>query len=157
MNRLLRLSFAALVAGAAVLVVVDSASAQGCCKAGICKIPQIPSSATNNAMLDSMLNARDSAVAARPVSQNPASASAAATTEISLVNPANSQAKIEYILDGKAYALEPGMTLTMKAAAARKIEFSRDGNGTKAAYKVSRGVYEFAATAKGWELYRTQP
>lgn len=157
MNRLVRLSFAALILGAAMFVSADSASAQGCCKAGICKIPQIPSSSTGNAMLDSMLDARGDAVAARPVSRNPAPAAAGATTEISLVNPANSQTKIEYILDGKAYALDPGMTLTMRAAAARKIEFSRDGAGAKAAYKVSRGVYEFAMTDKGWELYRTQP
>jgi hypothetical protein len=149
------MSFAVLVAGVAMFIAADSASAQGCCKAGICKIPQIPST-TNNAMLDSMLNARDDAVAARAVSRNPAPVAAGAITEISLVNPVNSQTKIEYILDGKAYALEPGMSLTMKAAAARKIEFSRDGNGTKAAYKVSRGVYEFAMTDKGLELYRTQ-
>ena len=156
MNRVVYRLVAAVATLVVLLSVADSASAQGCCKAGICRIPQIPASSTNNAMLDSMLDNRD-AVAARQVSQNPTPAATAgsAITEVSLVNPVNSQAKIEYILDGKAYALEPGMTLTMKAAAARKIEFSRNASA-KAAYRVSRGVYEFAMTDKGWELYRTQ-
>jgi hypothetical protein len=156
MNRLMIRSCVAVAALVASIAIADAAAAQGCCKAGICKIPQIPATGSTNAMIDSLLNGAGSeSVAARTVSRNPAAANDNAT-EISLVNPADSQDKIEYILDGKAYALEPGMTLTMRAAAARKIEFSRGAGGKKAAYRVSRGVYEFAMTNNGWELYRTQ-
>jgi hypothetical protein len=143
------------VAVAAVLSLgARAASAQGCCKAGLCKIPQLPASGGSSqisSMLDQFDNGRTQA---RPASAASVQPQAAAVTEMTLSNPLGSNQKIEYILDGKTYALEPGMSLSMRGTQARRIEFSRDGNGTKAAYRVSRGAYEFAQTDRGWELYR---
>jgi hypothetical protein len=74
-------------------------------------------------------------------------------TQVTLSNPAGSRAAVEYVLDGRSYVLEPGMSLTMAASQPRKIEFKGGANGA-AKYRVSRGNYEFEQTDAGWQLYR---
>jgi hypothetical protein len=141
-------TLAAVAAFALVSFDAQSAQAQGCCKAGLCRIPSIPSTASNSmAMMQPQIATR----ALRPVTT---SGDAAVLTQISLSNPSESRSAVEYVLDGKSYVLEPGMALTFNTSQARKIEFKRGTPENVARYRVSRGTYEFAQTEKGWELYR---
>ena len=137
----------------------DSAQAQGCCKAGLCQIPKLPSTASNSmAMLQPQFDAQMAARSVQPVRASNGGASngngGATLTQLALSNPAGSRTAVEYVLDGKAYVLEPGMTLSFATSQPRKIEFKRDGGDTVARYRVSRGAYEFEQTEKGWQLFR---
>jgi len=143
---------AAVAAFAVVGFGAQSAQAQGCCKAGLCRIPTLPSTAaTSMAMLQPQIDAQIATRALRPVTTN---GDTATLTQISLSNPSGSRSAVEYVLDGKSYVLEPGMALTFNTSQARKIEFKRGAAESVARYRVSRGSYEFAQTEKGWELYR---
>lgn len=142
---------AAVAAFSLVGFAAQSAQAQGCCKAGLCRIPTLPSTAaTSMAMMQPQIDAQIATRALRPVTTN---GDTATLTQISLSNPSGSRSAVEYVLDGKSYVLEPGMALTFNTSQARKIEFKR-GAENVARYRVSRGSYEFAQTEKGWELYR---
>jgi hypothetical protein len=148
-------SLSTLVAVAAFAVVgfsTDVVFAQGCCKAGLCRIPQIPSN-TASATVPRSIPSFDSRPAAVPASQS-AGVSAASVMEMTIANPVGSTGAIEYVLDGKSYTLEPGMSLSFRSTQPRKIEFKRGAEAT-AKYRVSRGMYEFAQTDRGWELYRS--
>jgi hypothetical protein len=105
------------------------------------------------AMLQSQIDAQLSSRSVQPATSGAAASGGATVTQITLSNPAGSRAAVEYVLDGKSYVLEPGMSLTMAASQPRKIEFRRGENGT-AKYRVSRGAYEFEQTDAGWQLYR---
>jgi hypothetical protein len=153
-----------MIAAVAVFFVVgfaaDSAQAQGCCKAGLCRIPTLPSTASNSmSMLQPQFDAQMAARTVQPAATNGAARNgvaqngSATVTHITLSNPAGSRTGVEYVLDGKSYVLEPGMSLTMAASQPRKIEFKRGENGT-AKYRVSRGTYEFEQSAQGWQLFR---
>jgi hypothetical protein len=141
-------TLSALVAVAALGLSADAVYAQGCCKAGLCRIPQIPSN-TASATVPRSIPSFES----QPASVQTASSSAS-VMEMSIANPVSSSGAIEYVLDGKSYTLEPGMSLTFRSTQPRKIEFKR-GADASAKYRVSRGAYEFAQTDRGWELYRS--
>ena len=152
-----------LIAAVALFWVVglaaESAQAQGCCKAGLCRIPTLPSTASNSmSMLQPQIDAQMAARTVQPVRASNGGVSngngGATLTQLALSNPAGSRTAVEYVLDGKSYVLEPGMTLSFATSQPRKIEFKRGGEETVARYRVSRGTYEFEQTAKGWELFR---
>jgi hypothetical protein len=128
---------------------------QGCCKAGLCRIPTLPktSAQTDNLSRSLAAPSHTTMTSARSAERSDSVA------QVSLVNPLDSGRTIEYMLDGVTHALEPGMTLTLRGTQPRKIEYLRGAAGDKTAkaqYRVSRGMYEFAMTDGGWQLYRTE-
>jgi hypothetical protein len=149
-------TLAALAAFAVVGFAAQSAQAQGCCKAGLCRIPTLPSSPSASAsMLQPQMDAQMAyrSVGANSAATNGTAMNGATLAQFSLSNPSDSRSSVEYVLSGKSYTLEPGMTLTFNTSQPRKIEFKRSGE-TVAAYRVSRGSYEFSQNGNGWELYR---
>jgi hypothetical protein len=142
----------AVAVALAVGLAAQSAWAQGCCKAGVCSIPRIPTASSGAETLARM--PVDRSLAATSVSARATTASPSGEGGFVLVNPVGSRAAVQYTLGSKTYQLEPGMSLSVASAAPMKIEFARSESGPRAQYRVSRGTYEFAMTNTGWELYR---
>lgn len=83
---------------------------------------------------------------------------AAATTasfaagQIILANP--TAETVNYNLNQLPYSMAPTFEQTLPAGTAWTIEFDRGGSFGMARYELSEGYYVFAATDRGWELYK---
>jgi hypothetical protein len=83
---------------------------------------------------------------------------AAATTasfaagQIILANPTTET--VNYNLNQQPYSMAPTFEQTLPAGTAWTIEFDRGGGFGMARYELSEGYYVFAATERGWELYK---
>jgi hypothetical protein len=75
---------------------------------------------------------------------------------IKIVNPAKTGATVSYMLDGNAFTIPPGYSQEFQEDRAWVIEFSRGTNLDQTRYGLQSGVYKFARTDHGWELYRSQ-
>jgi hypothetical protein len=74
---------------------------------------------------------------------------------VRIVNPAEIQEEVEFAISSQPHALPAGKAEDFPLAAGAVIEFDR-GNGDEIArYSLGPGVYTFAVTAKGLELFRT--
>lgn len=73
---------------------------------------------------------------------------------IRITNPPNSGVTLNYTLNGTPYSIAPGSAQTFSEDRSWVIDFNRGGNGGFAQYQLHVGVYSFAATDHGWELYR---
>jgi hypothetical protein len=62
-------------------------------------------------------------------------------------------AKVNYTLDGQRFAMEPDYRQTVTRTSV-VIAFDRGGSFGQAKYRITEGWYEFAATERGWELYK---
>ena len=58
-------------------------------------------------------------------------------------------------MNGQAYSLEAGQTKDLELTGNEVIEFDRGSGNDTARYSLSDGVYQFAATPQGWELYHS--
>ncbi len=88
-----------------------------------------------------------------------AAANPAATTEpirSRVVNPADNQATLRYSVNGRQYSIRPGEQHDFTEPGPGVIEFDRGNNAGLAQYRLSGGVYTFAPTDRGWELFRSQ-
>ncbi len=74
---------------------------------------------------------------------------------IKIVNPAKSGVTLNYLLNGAAYSIPPGYSQDLQEDRAWVIQFSRGPNLDQARYGLQTGVYTFARTDHGWELYRS--
>jgi hypothetical protein len=74
---------------------------------------------------------------------------------IKIVNPASNGVTLNYMLDGNAFTIPPGYSQDLREDRARVIQFSRGANLGQAQYGLQSGVYTFALTDHGWELYRS--
>lgn len=75
---------------------------------------------------------------------------------IKIVNPAKNKVTLSYTLDGNAYTIPPGYSQNIQEDRAWVIEFSRGNDLEDATYELHSGVYKFAHTDYGWELYRSE-
>jgi hypothetical protein len=73
---------------------------------------------------------------------------------IKIVNPAKNGATLNYTLDGNAFTIPPGYSQELREDRAWVIEFSRGTNLDQTRYGLQSGVYTFARTDHGLELYR---
>jgi hypothetical protein len=73
---------------------------------------------------------------------------------IKIVNPAKNGVTLNYTLDGNAFTIPPGYSQELREDRAWVIEFSRGTNLDQTRYGLQSGVYTFAGTDQGWELYR---
>lgn len=88
-----------------------------------------------------------------------AAANPAATTEpirSRVVNPADNQATLRYSVNGRQYSIRPGEQHDFTEPGPGVIEFDRGNNAGLVQYRLSGGVYTFAPTDRGWELFRSQ-
>jgi hypothetical protein len=74
---------------------------------------------------------------------------------IKIVNPAKNKATLSYTLDGNEFTIPPGYSQEIQEDRAWVIEFSRGDDLEDARYGLQTGVYTFARTKNGWELYRS--
>ena len=75
---------------------------------------------------------------------------------IKIVNPAKNGVTLNYTLDGNAFTIPPGYSQDLREDRAWVIQFSRGENLDQARYGLQSGVYTFARTDHGWELYRSE-
>jgi hypothetical protein len=75
---------------------------------------------------------------------------------IKIVNPAKNGVTLSYTLDGNAFTIPPGYSQDLREDRAWVIQFSRGTNLDQARYGLQSGVYKFARTDHGWELYRSE-
>ena len=75
---------------------------------------------------------------------------------IRIVNPAKNGVTVNYTLDGNAFTIPPGYSQDLREDRAWVIEFSRGTNLDQTQYGLTSGVYTFARTDHGVELYRTE-
>jgi len=71
-----------------------------------------------------------------------------------IVNPEETRATLRFTVNGRPYELKPGESKEFSGRMYREIRFDRGKDGAMARYALSDGRYTFAATDKGWELYR---
>jgi hypothetical protein len=74
---------------------------------------------------------------------------------IKIVNPAKNGVALSYTLDGNAFTILPGYSQDLREDRAWVIQFSRGANLDQTRYGLQSGVYTFARTDHGWELYRS--
>ncbi len=78
-----------------------------------------------------------------------------AAKTVRIVNPAETQTTLGFAVNGQPYSLEAGQTRDLELTANEVIEFDRGSGNDTARYSLSDGVYQFAATPQGWELYHS--
>ena len=74
---------------------------------------------------------------------------------IKIVNPAKSGVTLSYMLNGNAFTMPPGYSQEFQEDRAWVIEFSPGTNMDQTRYGLQSGVYKFASTDHGWDLYRS--
>jgi hypothetical protein len=72
---------------------------------------------------------------------------------IELFNPDRNGAPIRCLVDGRLVELEPGESKMIPGADRRIIRFHRGGDFGEARYGMETGLYWFARSDQGWELY----
>jgi hypothetical protein len=75
---------------------------------------------------------------------------------IKIVNPAESGVTLSYSLDGSDFTMAPGSSQEFQEDRAWAIQFSRGEGLDQARYGLQSGVYTFARTDRGVELYRSE-
>jgi len=74
------------------------------------------------------------------------------STQVKLVNPAETGGVIYYLVDGAAYSLYPGQMYQFDGEAAPRVEFHRGASFGDAMHDLGPGTYVFEVTANGWVL-----
>jgi hypothetical protein len=74
---------------------------------------------------------------------------------IKIVNPAKNTVTLNYLLNGATYSIPPGYSQDLSEDRAWVIQFSRGADMDQAKYGLQSGVYTFANTNHGWELFRS--
>ncbi len=74
---------------------------------------------------------------------------------IKIVNPAENKVTLNYTLDGNAFSLPPGYSQELREDRAWEIQFSRGTNSDPTRYGLQSGLYTFARTDGGLELYHS--
>ena len=74
---------------------------------------------------------------------------------VRIVNPPETQTTLAFAVNGQAYSLEAGKAQDLELADSAVIEFDRGSGNDTSRYSLSEGVYRFASTPQGWELYRS--
>jgi len=97
-------------------------------------------------MIPSRRNARP------PVPTNPSPESGFYRAVIE--NPEDTRATLRFAVNGRPYELDPGENLEFSGRRDREIRFDRGKDNAVARYSLSEGRFVFAATDRGWELYR---
>ena len=70
-------------------------------------------------------------------------------------NPAASKVKLTYLLDdSREEEIGAGETQKLTEKGSYIVSFDRGGEHGTARYTISEGLYQFAMTSHGWELYR---
>ena len=69
-----------------------------------------------------------------------------------LRNAQRSTGRIQYLVDGQLYALEPQKMQRFEGIEPRRIQFHRGGSFGNAEQVLTAGTYRFLATPQGWEL-----
>ena len=88
-------------------------------------------------------------VVERPILENPIFSG----LPIKITNPATSGVTLSYTLNGVAYSIAPGHSQDLILDRSWVINFSRGRNFGEARYGLESGLYSFAPTDHGWELY----
>jgi hypothetical protein len=82
-------------------------------------------------------------------------AMAPAVATVQIVNPAETQTTLGFAVNGQTYSLDAGKTQELQLTGNTVIEFDRGGSeNDPGRYTLSGGVYRFASTPQGWELYK---
>jgi hypothetical protein len=90
----------------------------------------------------------------RPIVDNLLPAANFSGDPIRIVNPSDTRVALSYVLNGAVYTIRPGESQNLREDRAWVIEFGRGGSFGQARYGLLPGVYTFALTGRGWELYR---
>jgi hypothetical protein len=77
-------------------------------------------------------------------------------TVLEVINPAENEALIRCLIDGRLVELPPGQLVSLPTDQKWTIEFHRGGQHGKARYKMVEGIHTFTQTDRGWELVRTR-
>ncbi len=92
-------------------------------------------------------------VVQRPILENTLPVPVFSGGPIKIVNPATNTGRLNYTLNGMPYSIEPGQTQEFTEDRAWVIDFDRGRSLGMARYSLQTGVYRFAMTDRGWELY----
>lgn len=76
---------------------------------------------------------------------------------IQIVNPMENRVALSFTLNGTQTTLQPGETRDLQNDRQWVIQFDRGAQFGTASYSLDSGVYTFAGTSNGWELYHQPP
>ena len=71
-----------------------------------------------------------------------------------IINPADSESELNYMLDRRSYTLPPGHYQDLGIGRQWVIKFDRGGPFGAAKYSIGGVKHSFTPTEKGWELFR---
>lgn len=96
-----------------------------------------------------------------PLADDDSSSAVAAPGEVLLLNPADNDAPIQYLLADSAqaaggynYSMAPGQKQRLSAGKAWAVRFDRGGGAGEARYTIKPGTYAFGPSDRGWDLFR---
>ena len=93
-------------------------------------------------------------VVARPILADPGANFSGGL--IKIVNPAANQQSLSYTLNGNTYTIAPGYSQEFNEDRAWVVQFTRGANSELVQYGLQSGLYSFASTDHGWELFRSE-
>jgi hypothetical protein len=70
------------------------------------------------------------------------------------VNPGDTKSTLSFVVDGRTFNLQAGFQQEYTIHPGSTISFDRGPDKGTATYSLTPGIYQFAATENGWELYR---
>ena len=89
-------------------------------------------------------------VVQRPIYENPSFSG----LPIKITNPAANGVALSYTLNGVVYSIPPGYSQDLVEDRSWVIDFSRGADMGVARYSLEPGIYSFAHSGRGWELFR---
>ena len=75
---------------------------------------------------------------------------------IKIVNPARNGANLNYMLNGNVFSIPPGCSQDIREDRTWVIRFSQGATLDEVQYWLPSGVYTFACTDHGWDLFRSE-
>lgn len=75
---------------------------------------------------------------------------------VKIVNPSANGVALSYLLNDAAQSIPPGSSQDLTLDRSLVIRFSRGSGFGEARYQLEAGVYTFARTDRGWELFHGQ-
>jgi hypothetical protein len=91
------------------------------------------------------------------VGRNIAEADAAGLAAVVLHNPSTTGGAVGFMVNRRAYTLEPGQSRRLQAGELGLLQFHRGGDFGDARHELSPGAFEFQVTNEGWALLQVSP
>jgi hypothetical protein len=92
--------------------------------------------------------------AGEPQSETSMDYTQAVTNGVLIINPAENDTEISFVLDNESYSLKPGFSRNFTDEDSWEVRFNRGESSKDARYTIEPGTYVFTPGDSGWDLFR---